>query len=109
MLQKTAKRAAKTATHLPGAIAKRFRKERQKIREEDALWESKKALQQAKKERELANMKGSSDNEAGKKGKKGSMQMENTPMLTFVPVPKGKKGETNRQRKQRLREMILGD
>jgi hypothetical protein len=100
MLQKTAKRAAKTATHLPGAIAKRFRSKRKKTREEDALWESKRA----KTNTIGVDLKGSVTAAVGNVKAKGSK-----PMLEFVPVATPKKGETNRQRKQRLRELILGD
>jgi len=97
MLQKTAKRVAKTATHLPGAIAKRFRNKRKKNREEDAVWESKRASNQQ------SNQEDSSITQ-GKTKLKG-----NAPLLEFVPIQTPKKGETNRQRKQRLRELILGD
>jgi len=98
---KAQKRRAKTLTKLDPNRAKRFKLKNKRVQKECEMWESK-------------NNSENSDNMSVETGSNNIVSSQVHPKaavikLVNIDIPIGKKGETKRQRKARLREYVFGD
>lgn len=91
------KKRKRTATKLPGKIAKRFKLKRMKTREEEKQWENHTPSYELE-----STPSGGLDVEESKQTAKPILQI-----ASQKPVVLKKKGENNRKSRERLRELIL--